>query len=48
MTKGPATRTDFSLTLRQHATAAPLHKERAAAAGQTVRDLEFGDIGMRP
>ena len=46
MTKGPATCTEFSLTPRQHATAAPLYKERAAAAGLTACDLEFEVIGM--
>jgi hypothetical protein len=47
MTKAPATCTGFSLTLRKHATAAPLYKEHAAAAGQTARDLEVEDISMK-
>lgn len=45
MTKGPATCTAFSPTLRKRTTAAPLYKERAAAAA--AFDLESEDIGMK-
>jgi hypothetical protein len=46
ITKGPTTCTEFSLILRKHATAAPLYKERAAAAGQTAHNPKLEDIGM--